>query len=66
MLCDMRSRKDDIPKMRKREKSWVCERCDLLLFAPTKPVCRRVMLARVKALHASAEADTTEREKNHD
>lgn len=57
VTCKLRQRKDDIPKITAKEKSWVCEACDALVFSVTKPVCRRVMQAKMSALHAFADAE---------
>lgn len=57
MACQLRQRKDDIPK-RAKEKSWECEKCGALLFASRKPVCRLAVLGQVQARHASAEAES--------
>lgn len=49
--CRLKARKDDIPKLSKREKSWHCETCGALLFSEKKPDCARpaVNAARVVA-----------------
>lgn len=60
MTCNLRVRKDDIPKKSKREKTYWCPDCDALIFAERKPVCRKVMQAKIAALHAFAEADDLE------
>lgn len=60
MACNLRKRRDDIPKKNKREKTWFCPDCNCLLFAENQPVCRQVMLAQVKARVASAEAEAIE------
>jgi hypothetical protein len=64
MACKLRQRKDDIPKFGK-EKSWECEKCNALMFAPRKPVCRAAMLAQVQARHASAEAEADSLDLDH-
>lgn len=48
--CKLKSRKDDIPK-RSKEKSWHCDTCGALLFAPRKPECvqKRFETARAEA-----------------
>lgn len=54
MACKLRQRKDDIPK-RKGEKTWVCDECNALIFAPRKPHCREEMLKVVQRLHDEAQ-----------
>jgi hypothetical protein len=60
MTCNLRKRKDDIPKKNKREKTWYCHDCGALLFAEARPVCRREMLAEVQARVAFAEVEAQE------
>jgi hypothetical protein len=60
MACNLRKRQDDIPKKNKREKTWFCNDCGVLLFSEAKPVCRRVMLAQVQARVAFAEVEAQE------
>lgn len=60
MTCNLRVRRDDIPKKNKQEKTWHCPDCGVLLFSEAKPVCRQVMLAQVQARVASAEAEAQE------
>jgi ABC-type ATPase with predicted acetyltransferase domain len=57
MACNMRKRKDDIPKKNPREKTWHCEECGALVFAERKPLCRKVVKAEMVALHVFAEMD---------
>ncbi|MEO6657910.1 MAG: hypothetical protein ABIM73_06515 [Arenimonas sp.] len=57
MTCKLRQRKDDIPKHSPREKTWVCDTCQAIIFGPVKPACRREMEARVSVMHDAAEAD---------
>ncbi len=58
MACNLRKRKDDIPKINKKEKSWHCEECHALIFAETKPRCRKTVRAEMDALHAFADAES--------
>ena len=58
MACNLRKRKDDIPKLSRKEKSWVCEECNALIFAETKPRCRKAVRAAMDALHAFADAES--------
>ena len=64
MACNLRQRKDDIPK-RRGEKSWECTTCNALMIAKRKPVCRAAMLAQVQARHASAEAEADQLDLDH-
>lgn len=57
MACNLRKRKDDIPKLTRKEKSWHCEECGALIFAETKPRCRKIVCAEMDALHAFADAE---------
>lgn len=61
MTCNMRHRRDDIPKVTTKEKSWWCEECNALVFSERKPLCRRVMKAKIDALHAFADAEELDR-----
>lgn len=47
--CQLKRRKDDIPKVRAGEKSWHCEGCNALLFAERKPACPRTIIENVRA-----------------
>lgn len=47
--CKLKSRKDDIPKMNRKEKSWHCETCNALLFAEKKPACVRARFENARA-----------------
>lgn len=49
--CKLKARKDDIPKLSKREKSWYCETCGALAFAEQRPIC---LQPAIDAAHASA------------
>lgn len=64
MACNLRKRKDDIPKLSPREKSWVCEECHALIMAETKPRCRKAVRAEMDALHAFAEAESDQLQLN--
>lgn len=52
--CKLRNRKDDIPK-RSKEKSWSCDTCGALMFAPKKPGCVRQQIQTIRE-QAAAEA----------
>jgi hypothetical protein len=47
--CLLKQRKDDIPKLRAKEKSWHCDACGALLFADKKPPCPRTLLDNARA-----------------
>lgn len=64
MACNLRKRKDDIPKLSKKEKPWHCEECGALMFGETKPRCRKVVRAEMDALHAFADAEAGELDLN--
>lgn len=58
MDCSIRIRRDDIPKKTRKEKSWYCHACGVLLFDEKRPVCQRAMLEQLKAARAAAETET--------
>ncbi len=47
--CLLKQRKDDIPKLRAKEKSWHCDTCGALLFADKKPQCVRQRFETARA-----------------
>lgn len=57
MTCQLKRRRDDIPKRSRSEKTWVCDECGAVIFASVKPNCRAAVLAEVGARSAAAQAD---------
>ena len=57
MACGLRVRKDDIPKLTPKEKSWACDECGVLSMGEKRPRCRKQVWGEMKARVASAQAD---------
>jgi hypothetical protein len=57
MTCKLRKRRDDIPKLRKGERTWACEECGAIIMSSARPRCRQEVLAEVRARHAFAEGE---------